>query len=304
MNSLILLTGLGCFVSLFLLLLIALGGRSRGEVLLKEVTRQRRTTTSGANAITWSSFISTSQLAKGFAFLRIFLSREPDQEVTRRLLLAGYRDPTHVDIFLGSKLALPAVLGILAALVVTANTIVFFFLALIVGFFAPDFWLAHAIKRRKEAIKLSLPDGLDLLAICMEAGLGLDQAIIRVGQELRVRHPELSEELLQVNFEQRAGIPRMTAWKDFADRAGVESVRSFVGMLIQTDRFGTPISRSLSNFSDALRTQRRQQAEEQAAKTTIKLVPPLALFIFPDVFIVTVGPAFILIMKHIATIVK
>jgi tight adherence protein C len=96
----------------------------------------------------------------------------------------------------------------------------------------------------------------------------------------------------------------MTAWKDFADRAGVESVRSFVGMLIQTDRFGTPISRSLSNFSDALRTQRRQQAEEQAAKTTIKLVLPLALCIFPDVFIVTVGPAIISIMKNLETIVK
>jgi tight adherence protein C len=304
MNSLILLTGLGCFISLFLLFLIALGGGSRGEALLKEVTRQRRTTTSGDNAISWRSLINAKQLAKGLSFFRIFLSREPDQDVTRRLLLAGYREPAHVDIFLGSKLALPAVLGILMALVITANTVVFFFLALIIGFFAPDFWLAHAIKRRMEAIKLSLPDGLDLLAICMEAGLGLDQAIVRVGQELRVRHPELSEELLQVNFEQRAGIPRMTAWKDFADRAGVESVRSFVGMLIQTDRFGTPISRSLSNFADALRTQRRQQAEEQAAKTTIKLVPPLALCIFPDVFIVTVGPAIILIMKHIATIVK
>jgi tight adherence protein C len=219
-------------------------------------------------------------------------------------MLAGYRQPAHVDIFLGSKLAVPAALGIFMAFIITANTIVFFFLALVIGFFAPDFWLGHAIKRRKEEIKRSLPDALDLLAICMEAGLGLDQGVVRVGQELRVRHPALSEELLQVNFEQRAGTPRITAWKDFADRAGVESVRSFVGMLIQTDRFGTPISRSLSNFSDALRTQRRQQAEEQAAKTTIKLVLPLALCIFPDVFIVTVGPAIISIMKHLETIVK
>jgi tight adherence protein C len=302
MNPLILVTGLGCFLALFLLFLIALRGRSRGERLLKEVARQRQPARSGSVPTSWRSPISAKRLAKGLAFFRA--AREPDQDVMRRLMLAGYRQPAHVDIFLGSKLAVPAALGIFMAFIITANTIVFFFLALVIGFLAPDFWLGHAIKRRKEEIKRSLPDALDLLAICMEAGLGLDQGVVRVGQELRVRHPALSEELLQVNFEQRAGTPRMTAWKDFADRAGVESVRSFVGMLIQTDRFGTPISRSLSNFADALRTQRRQQAEEQAAKTTIKLVLPLALCIFPDVFIVTVGPAIISIMKHLETIVK
>ena len=302
MNALIMVTGLGCFLALFLLFLIALRGPTRGT-LLKEVTRPRQTVRSGSAP--WRSPISAKQLAKGLAVFRNLLSSpEPDPEVTRRLLLAGYRQPAHVDIFLGSKLAVPVVLGIAMASIITANTVVFFFLALVIGFFAPDFWLGHAIKKRKEEIKRSLPDGLDLLAICMEAGLGLDQGIVRVGQELRVRHKALSEELLQVNFEQRAGVSRLAAWKDFADRAGVETVRSFVGMLIQTDRFGTPISRSLSTFADAIRTQRRQQAEEQAAKTTIKLVLPLALCIFPAVFIVTVGPAIISIMKHLETIVK
>jgi tight adherence protein C len=138
----------------------------------------------------------------------------------------------------------------------------------------------------------------------MEAGLGLDQAVVRVGQELRLSHPELSEELLYINFEQRAGVPRLAAWKAFADRADVESVRSFVGMLIQTDRFGTPISRSLGTFSDALRTQRRQLAEEMAAKTTIKLVLPLVFFILPEVFIVTVAPAVLIIMKNLGHIVE
>jgi tight adherence protein C len=136
-----------------------------------------------------------------------------------------------------------------------------------------------------------------MLAICMEAGLGLDQGIVRIGHELRVSHRELSEELLQINFEQRAGVPRLAAWKSFADRANVESVRSFVAMLIQTDRFGTPISKSLGAFSDALRTQRRQKAEELAAKTTIKLVLPLVFLIFPSMGIVTVGPAVITVMK-------
>jgi len=142
------------------------------------------------------------------------------------------------------------------------------------------------------------------LAICMEAGLGLDQGIVRVGQELHVSHPELSEEFLQINFEQRAGMQRIAAWKAFADRADFESVRSFVAMLVQTERFGTPLSKSLGNFSEALRTQRRQQAEERAAKTTIKLVPPLVFFIFPNIAITTVVPAILTVMKNIGHIVE
>src|SRR5262249_12026068 len=142
--------------------------------------------------------------------------------------------------------------------------------------------------------------GLDLLSICLEAGLGIDQGIVRVGNELRLSHRELSEELLLINFEQRAGVQRAAAWQGFAQRTNVESVRSFVAMLIQTDRFGTPIAKSLSAFSDALRIQRRQQAEEMAAKTTIKLVPPLVFFIFPSMGVVTVGPAIITVSRSLA----
>jgi tight adherence protein C len=137
----------------------------------------------------------------------------------------------------------------------------------------------------------------------MEAGLGLDQGIVRVGKELQSSHPELSEEFLQVNFEQRAGVRRIAAWKSFSERVDVESVRSFVAMLIQTDRFGTPLAKSLGNFSDELRTQRRQVAEEKAAKTTIKLVPPLVFFIFPSIGIVVIGPAVITLMNNLAHIV-
>ena len=173
----------------------------------------------------------------------------------------------------------------------------YFIIGVGLGFFAPEFWLNWAIKKRREKIRLSLPDGLDFLAICLEAGLGLDQGIVRLGQELHVSHPDLSNELLQINFEQRAGVPRITAWKTFSDRVDIESVRSFVAMLIQTDRFGTPLSKSLSAFSDALRVARRQKAEEAAAKTTIKLLFPLALFIAPAMGIVLLGPAFISIVK-------
>jgi tight adherence protein C len=120
-----------------------------------------------------------------------------------------------------------------------------------------------------------------------------------VGHELRVSHPELSEELLQINLEQRAGAPRIAAWQSFAARADAESVRSFVAMLVQTDRFGTPIAKSLGSFSDTLRTQRRQRAEELAAKTTIKLIPPLVFFIFPSMGIVIIVPAAISILENL-----
>jgi tight adherence protein C len=237
--------------------------------------------------------MSADVVAKPFTAVRRMFSAEPNPEIVHRLMLAGYRKPYHSDIFLGMRLAVPAVLGLTAALVFSDNAIIFFMLALVIGFFAPDFWLSYATNRRRERLRLSLPDSLDLMAICLEAGLGLDQAVVRVGQELEVSHPELSEELLLVNFEQRAGVQRNAAWQSFANRAGFESARSFVAMLIQTDRFGTPIAKSLGAFSDALRTQRRQKAEEKAAKTTIKLVPPLVFCIFPAMGVVVIGPAIV-----------
>jgi tight adherence protein C len=290
------------FAGLLTLLLFILPNPSAASVLLDEVTQQERHV-EGTGRPVWRSAVSADFLAKPFAAFRRFFSPTPDPALVRRLMLAGYRKPAHPDIFLGARLALPAVLGLSVALLVSNNTFFFFILTLGLAFFLPDFWLSHAINKRREKIRLSLPDALDLLSICMEAGLGLDQGIVRIGQELRISHPELSEELLQINFEQRAGMPRIAAWKSFSDRANVESVRSFVAMLIQTDRFGTPISKSLGTFSEALRTQRRQKAEEMAAKTTIKLVPPLVFFIFPSIGIVVVGPAVITVMKNIAHIV-
>jgi tight adherence protein C len=127
---------------------------------------------------------------------------------------------------------------------------------------------------------------------------------VRVAQELHLGHRQLSEELLQINLEQRAGNPRIGAWRSMADRVDLESVRSFVNMLVQTERFGTPISKSLAVFSDSLRTQRRQRAEELAAKTTIKLLFPLVIFIFPSIFIVTLAPAVISLIRNFAQFLK
>jgi len=289
------------FVGFFVIVLFMLPRSSAQSVLLDEVTRQAREVRNPGTE-TVRSGIDVDWLAKPFTLFRRLFSSEPDPDLVRRLMLAGYRKPAHVDIFLGSRLVLPVLLGIMVAILASTNLFLFI-ITLVVAFFLPDFWLNFAVKKRRERIRLSLPDGLDLLAICIEAGLALDQGIIRVGQELRVSHPELSEELLQINLEQRAGAPRIAAWQSFAARADTESVRSFVAMLVQTDRFGTPIAKSLGAFSDTLRTQRRQKAEELAAKTTIKLIPPLVFFIFPSIGVVILVPAAISILenlKHLA----
>jgi tight adherence protein C len=300
--TLLIILGVCSFVGFFFIFLYMFPRASAHGALLDEVTKEARTQEHRDEAAR-PSFLNVDLLARPFTLFRSFFSREPDADLVRRLMLAGYRKPAHADLFLGARLALPALLGFLVAAFVGSNTIFIFLLTIVLAFFIPDFWLNHAVKKRREKIRMSLPDGLDLLAICMEAGLGLDQGIVRVGQELKVSHPELSEELLQINFEQRAGAPRIAAWKSFSDRADSENVRSFVAMLIQTDRFGTPISKSLGNFSDALRVQRRQKAEEMAAKTTIKLVPPLVFFIFPSIGIVTVFPAILTVMENLAHIV-
>jgi tight adherence protein C len=287
--------GICLFVGFLFLFLVLTQRQSAAGALLQEATRQGR---AQAQIPAWRTAVDVDFLAKPFTLVRSLFAPEPDPKLVRRLMLAGYRKPATADIFLGARLALPAAFGLLIALFLSNNAIMYFIIAVGAGFFLPDFWLNWAINRRRERIRLSLPDGLDFLAICLEAGLGLDQGIIRLGQELRVSHPALAEELLQINFEQRAGMPRITAWKAFADRVDLEMVRSFVAMLIQTDRFGTPISKSLGTFSDALRTQRRQQAEEMAAKTTIKMLFPLALFIAPAMGIVLLGPAAISLIKH------
>jgi tight adherence protein C len=286
--------GLCLFIGFVFLFLLLTPRTTAAGALLQEAVRPTRVQ---ADVPAWRAAIDVEFFAKPFTVVRRIFRPEPDPQLVRRLSLAGYRNPASADIYMGCRLAIPAILGVLIAVFITDNVIMYFIIGVGLGFFAPDFWLNWAIKKRRDKIRLSLPDGLDFLAICLEAGLGLDQAVLRLSQELRVSHPQLAEELQQINFEQRAGVPRIAAWKSFAERTNLESVRSFVAMLIQTDRFGTPISKSLGAFSDALRTARRQKAEELAAKTTIKLLFPLVFFIAPSMGIVLLGPAAISIVK-------
>jgi tight adherence protein C len=220
------------------------------------------------------------------------------------LQMAGFRDESAVKIFYGSKVLTPLLLCAVVAGTGLGTYAGFFvyIVALGVGFLAPDFWLGRQITKRQGKIRRGLPDVLDLLVICIEAGLSLDQGTARTAEELKGAQPELCDELYIVVLEQRAGRPRGEAWKHLAERTGVDCVRNLVSMLVQADQYGTSIAKTLRIHSDTLRTQRVQAVEAAAARTTIKLLFPLVLFIFPSLFVVTLGPAFISIMESFSSL--
>jgi tight adherence protein C len=219
--------------------------------------------------------------------------------VQQRLIRAGFRKDSAVKFFYGAKVLVPLTLCFLALSSGIARHNAFFVYAMAfgLGFLAPDFWLGKRISSRQKSIRLGLPDVLDLLVICIEAGLSMDQATARTAEELRLAQPAICDELGIVVLEQRAGRARSDAWKQFAERTAVDSVRNLVTVLVQSEQLGTSVAKTLRVHSDTLRTQRRQRVEELAAKTTVKLVFPLVLFIFPSLFLVTLGPALIIMSE-------
>ena len=218
--------------------------------------------------------------------------------VLQRLQHAGFRDESAVKIFYGSKVIVPLLFCILVLVSGLGNMGGFFMylIAAALGFLAPDFWLGRRIKKRQSKVRRGLPDVLDLLVICIEAGLSLDHATARTAVELKTAQPEVCDELNIVVLEQRAGRPRGDAWKHMAERTDVDCVRNLVTMLVQAEQFGTSVAKTLRIHSDTLRTQRVQAVEEAAAKPTIKLLFPLVFFIFPSLFVVVLGPALLSIM--------
>src|SRR6202790_3508139 len=218
------------------------------------------------------------------------------------LIQAGYRDAIDVNYYFGARILMAA--AGFAAVALFSGFDNLFRPAGIPGliFFLPRFIVKRMIRDRQHRIRIGLPDALDLTVICVEAGLALDQALMRVGQDLHHAHPELSDEFHLVNLEMRAGKPRAEALRNLVERTGVDDIRSLVGTLIQTDRFGTSVAQALRVHSDSLRTERRQRAEEQAAKTTIKMVPPLVIFVLPSIIFVTIGPAVIELIRQLGPV--
>ncbi|MGH9347877.1 MAG: type II secretion system F family protein [Vicinamibacterales bacterium] len=241
------------------------------------------------------------------AFLKRVGERVPKSaaELTKlqlRLVQAGYRRPDALALFLGIRFA--CAIGFFALMstpILLRPNLGLAILAAAIGYVVPAMYLARIAKKRQLRIQLSLPDALDLLVVSVEAGLGLDQAMARVAQELAFAHPDLSGELRLVNLELLAGTARADALRNLADRTGVEDLRSLVAMLVQTDKFGTSVANSLRVFSETMRTKRRQRAEEAAAKTGVKMVFPLVVCIFPAIWFVTIGPAAIRFIRVMST---
>jgi tight adherence protein C len=239
---------------------------------------------------------TSRRLFAAIHWVRAHLGLADEADLQQRLANAGHKGTFPADVYNAARILCPMIALVAGSFIPVCR--MFWVIALpAAAFIAPNIVLTRLVKRRREKIRRSIPDAIDLLVICVDAGLGIDQALLRVGQELGNSHPQITEELLQINREQRAGKPRIQAWADMALRSELTDIDAFASMLLQTERFGTPIARALSVFADTIRVKRRQLAEQMAAKTTVKIIFPLVLFIFPSIFIVLLGPAVLNIMR-------
>jgi tight adherence protein C len=236
----------------------------------------------------------TSDESKAMKRLTAFLPKSPKEmsRLKRRMVRAGIHGNMPLVAYSVGRLVCPVVFGALPLLVMPIGQAWFIMAVMaLLGFQLPGFILHRKTLARQKVIQNGLPDALDLLIVCLEAGSSIDQGIVKVSDELSLAYPALAEELQMIVTETRAGKPRLEAFKNFATRTGVDDVRALVSMLVQTDRFGTSVSQALRTHAEVSRTKRRQRAEERAAKIGVKLVFPLVFLLFPAFFTVTLGPA-------------
>jgi tight adherence protein C len=239
------------------------------------------------------------------------VNKPKDQAVTTRLraslATAGYRSQQATVVFLGSRIFLAILFGlsflVFGSEVMQGKDPMYFPIVLIgvmvMGFYGPQLWLSNATNKRKERLVNGFPDALDLMVVCVEAGLGLDQAISRVGHEVKQGHPDLGDEFILLNLELRAGLSREQGLRNLVNRTDLDDIRSLVALLIQTDRFGTSIGQALRVHSDSMRLKRRLKAEERGAQLPVKLMIPLILFIFPALMVVIIGPGAISLFRNL-----
>jgi tight adherence protein C len=239
----------------------------------------------------------------GSVAARPFMPRSAVKQssLRRQLMHAGIYSASSMELVVGLKvilLAVGAVIGYLLGSMVGGIVVyLLVYFGALAGFMLPGLWLRMRIKSRRKALDAALPDALDLMVVCVESGLTLDAAIHRVGQEIQLAHPDISREFGITHMETRVGLTRVDALRNLGQRTGCASLQSLAAMLVQTERFGTSIAQALRVHAESLRTRRQHAAEEQAAKTTVKLAFPVVLFIFPTLLVVLGGPAFILFFK-------
>lgn len=228
----------------------------------------------------------------------------------RRLMRAGFRQPNAPRYLQGARAVVAVVCGSATAAMAVhveaelSNAVLGVGAAVALGYIAPMQYLLWRIRRRQHAIERGLPNALDLMVICVESGLGIDQTTIQVAKELQAAHPEISEEFAVMNLELRAGNRRAEALHNLADRTGVEDLRKLVAVLVQTDRFGTSIAQSLRGHADYLRSMARQRAEERASKLAVKLVFPIFFCVLPSLFAVTVGPVITHLIRDLLPLIE
>ena len=233
--------------------------------------------------------------------LRSFVPKSPKamNRIERLLASAGYHGPWPATLFAAVQFTLPVVIFLTIVLMFgTGVAMIFAVIFGMIGYFIPTLWLGRAITARRREISNGLPDAIDLMIVCIEAGSGIDQALNKVAEELALPYPALARELEMISTETRAGKPRLEAFRNFAERTKVEDVRSLVAMLIQTDRFGTSIGMALRTHAETSRTKRRQRAEERAAKLAVKLLFPLVFCLFPAFYVIVLGPSMLRIFRH------
>ena len=241
---------------------------------------------------------------------RVEGGRTDTTAVRRFMVQAGYSDPSAVSVYWASRVALalglPSAGMVILPLLGAGSTQVLLGLVWLgtIGWIGPTFFVRGRLKARQKELQLALPDMLDMLVVCVEAGLGLNQALVRVSDEIDHVSTVMSEQLAMVNLEMRAGKPRAEALRNLAARTAVDDVRSLVASLIQTDRFGTSIVQALRMYSDSLRTERRRRAEEQAAKAGVKMIIPIVVFALLPLLMVTLGPAMIELYHNLAPTVR
>ncbi|HQU28422.1 MAG: type II secretion system F family protein [Nitrospira sp.] len=274
--------------------------RAKGESLTQKSLKKKEQEQSGIKEYGLKLLEKIGQVNKS-------KDQASHSQLRASLITAGYRKSQAPVIFMGTRIFLAVMFG-LTFLIFGSDAVkekdpkwfpIFLIGSMFVGYYGPQMWLRNTIAKRKELLVNGFPDALDLMVVCVEAGLGLDQAIARVGNEVKQGHPDLGDEFILLNLELRAGLSREQALRNLVNRTDLEDIRSLVALLIQTDRFGTSIGQALRVHSDSMRMKRRMKAEEKGAQLPVKLMIPLILFIFPALMVVIVGPGVINLIRNL-----
>ncbi len=289
----------GLFVSVALIT-----GLGASNVLARTSPERRRlremAVGAGGQSVLIDQIRLTDDLSPRMKTVAAKLPKSPKEmgRLRRRLASAGIYSFGAAALYTLAELALPVLFaGVALSLMRGTSAWMAAATMAAVGYLIPSFALGRLITKRKQRIENGLPDALDLIIVCVEAGCSLDQGILKTTEELEIAHPDLASEMRTITTEIRAGKPRIEAFKNFAARTRVDDVRALVAMLVQTDRFGTSIAQALRTHAVTSRQKRRQRAEERAAKVGVKLVFPLVFFLFPAFYVVTLGPAVILFLR-------